>query len=183
MKTITKITDELKDQICWGATYEASFLDILTLHFGEPHLHIVHEPCAQKTSSDRSKELASRRMVSIDGKWELTLFCKTNWELTVGDSLTATPSSPDELRMKVMAWLNGQKFKGLLVNPDTGATEFTFDLGARLKAWRTEKDDSDIWSLRQPAGLYLGVRGDGTFTCCNGDTPRNEQQPIKISDC
>jgi hypothetical protein len=167
MKTIADITRNLSGQLCWGVKWDSQLN--MSMSFGDPHLK-VREPYSSKSRSLHLRELAAYRQVTVSGRWWLWIFC-AHWKLTVSDSLTATASSSARMKMMVMARLDGQKLKDIQVNPVSGATEFTFDLGANLRVRRFEADDSDIWTLYKPNGYVLGVRGDGTYTYDRGTKP------------
>ncbi len=50
------------------------------------------------------------------------------------------------------------------MNPDTGATAFSFDLGSVVEVRRFERTSTDeLWILNKPNGYFLSVRGDGTY--------------------
>jgi hypothetical protein len=123
--------------------------------------------------------MARHRGITVKGKWWLWIFC-AYWKLMIKNSTTVTSSSSFRKKRLAMALLDGQKLTGIKVNPVTGTTDFTFDLGARLQARRFEKDDSDIWTLYKPNGYVLGIRGDGTFTYCSGTTPLDKKKPRLI---
>jgi hypothetical protein len=80
-----------------------------------------------------------------------------------------------------MARLSGQRLEEIRVNPIHGATEFLFDLGAILEVRRFEESDADIWTLYQPNGYVLGVKGNGTFTYAIGTTPGHKLVPMTLN--
>jgi len=176
MNKITEIGKELRGQICWGITWDSQLN--MSMSFGKPHLRI-REPHATKSRSRHVQQLASHRIVTVKGAWWLWIFC-AYWKLTASESLMVTNSSSLRQKQRAMAHLDGQKLKTLRVNAATGATEFTFDLGATLHVRRYSNDDSDIWTLYKPNGFVLGVRGDGTFTYSRGTTPPDRLIPRKI---
>lgn len=177
MKKIEEITRALRGQLCWGVTWDSQLN--MSMSFGEPNLRIIREPHVSKSNSPRLRELAAYRMVKVSGKWWLWIFC-AHWRLKVSDSLTATSRSSHRKKKIAMARLDGQRLADIRVNPMDGTTEFTFDLGATLRTRRFEKDDSDIWTLYNPNGFVLGVRGDGTFTYERGTTPGDKERPRQM---
>jgi hypothetical protein len=176
MKTITDITKELRGQMCWGVEWDSQLN--LSMNFGGPHLSI-REPFVSRSASPRIREIASLRAVTVEGTWLLWIFC-AYWKLTISDSVTATSTSSCRMKKIAMSRLDGQKLMDIRVNPITGATDFTFDLGARLQTKRFEKDDSEIWMFHKPNGFILSVRGDGTYTYCRGKTPPGKKKPRQI---
>ncbi len=55
--------------------------------------------------------------------------------------------------------LDGQKLTSMRVNPHTGATRFTFDLGCQPECRRYEVDQtSDLWVLYEPREMVTVVR-------------------------
>ena len=53
----------------------------------------------------------------------------------------------------------------IVVEPETGATHFAFDLGCVLHCRRVERDtDAELWMLYKPSGYVLSVHGNGTFS-------------------
>ncbi|MFO1528573.1 MAG: hypothetical protein U1F77_02285 [Kiritimatiellia bacterium] len=177
MKTIDDITKAVRGQLCWGVTWGSQLN--MSMSFGDPRLRIIREPHTTKSKSPRLRELARYRTIKVSGRWWLWIFC-AHWTLRVSDQLTVTDSSSGKKMMMAMARLDGQRLVGLRVSAETGETEFIFDLGAKLTAWRYEFDDSDIWTLYYPNGFVLGVKGNGTYTYELGDKPADEEHPKKI---
>ena len=179
MKTIDAITKELRGQVCWGVQW--SHNNNLSISFGEPYLRILEPHVFTKPKMGTIGEFGTRRIVTVKGKLWLWFQC-AYWKLTVGDSLTATISSSLRRKNMAMARLNSQKLTEIRVNPETGATEFTFDLGGSLQVRRSTKKDSDpIWTLyNYNNGFVLEVRRDGTFTYCRGTTPFDKMKPRRI---
>ena len=189
MKTIDAITKELRGQVCWGVNWAPNLN--LSMSFGEPHIRI-REPFVSKSKARIVQQLASRRMVTVKGKWWLWI-CSAYWKLTFSDSFVATSSTSLRRNTMAMARLHGQKIKDIRVTPETGATEFIFDLGARLQVRRFNsgailqvrdvlvKNDSYVWTLSNyNTGYHLGVRRNGTFTYCRGTTPLDKMKPRRI---
>ena len=177
MRTINDITKSLRGQLCWGVTWDSQLN--MSMSFGDPHLRVIREPHATKSKSPRLRELARYRTVKVSGRWWLWVFC-AHWTLRVSDQMTVKDSSSRRKKIMAMARLEGQKLLGLRVNAGTGETEFAFDLGAKLTAKRYDSDVSDIWTLYQPNGFVLGVRGNGTYTYERGDTPTDKEHPREI---
>ncbi len=190
MKTIEAITKELRGQVCWGVNWAPNLN--LSMSFGEPHLRI-REPHVTKSKAQIVQQWASCRMVTVKGRWWLWI-CSAYWKLTFSDSLVATSSASLRQKTMAMARLHGQKLKDIRVTPETGATEFLFDLGGSLQVRRFNlgaslrvrkvllKKDSYIWTLSNyKNGFSLGVRRDGTFTYCRGSTPFDKMKPRRIS--
>ena len=64
-----------------------------------------------------------------------------------------------------IALLDGQRLEGVAVNPANGRTQFRFDLGACLDVRRFDaRSEGELWTLYEPDGRALAVRGDGRFT-------------------
>ncbi|MBK7585521.1 MAG: hypothetical protein IPI67_35715 [Myxococcales bacterium] len=62
--------------------------------------------------------------------------------------------------------------ESVAVDPRNAKTEFTFDLGARLSVRRFDaQSDGDLWTLYEPSGRVLAVRGDGHYTHQKGSQP------------
>jgi hypothetical protein len=177
MRSISEITKELYGELCWGVAWDAQLN--MSMSFGEPRLKVVREPYVSNSESEKTQERASHRVVTVQGNWWLWIFC-AHWKLIFKDSLTVTGASSDYMKKKAMARLDGQKPAKVEVNSSTGATEFTFDLGAKLKTRRQAIDESDIWTLYLPNGYVLSVRGDGTYTYGLGSTPGDEEIPIRM---
>ena len=91
-----------------------------------------------------------------------------HWSLRVSNALTAMSSSSHRKKTMAMLRLDWQRLSDIRVNPRNGATEFLFNLAARLCTRRFDEDDSDIWTFYSPNGFVLSVKGNGTFTCERG---------------
>ncbi len=176
MHPIQKILKPLYGKVSWGVSWDAhTGMDI---SFGSPVMKI-REPYASESKSNRVQELASRRLVAVKGKWRVWVFC-AHWDLRIDDEYRATGASSYKKKLMAMSRLNGQRITSILVDENSGATEFQFDLGATLRVRRFENDDSDIWTAYFPNNMVLGVRGNGTYTFQYGSTPTNKLIPASL---
>lgn len=160
-KAIDRSFQPLYGHPCWGLRYDRNLN--LSMNFGKPSLHI-REPFSTDSTSEAVRRMASRRRVTIAGKWWLWIYC-CYWRLTSGDLELATGSSSLRRIERATAQLEGQELVSLAVEPETGATHFAFDLGCVLRCRRFERgNDAELWMLYKPSGYVLSVHGNGTFS-------------------
>ncbi|MDS0793506.1 hypothetical protein NUV26_15175 [Burkholderia pseudomultivorans] len=137
----------------------------LTLEFGPP-AHLIREP--ERTSpeaSERVRELAARRRVTVTGRWHLWIYC-CNWLIAQDDKELAHSESPDDVMTFATQRIDGQK----LVSVERGARPhswlFNFDLGGQLRTWPYDDDLScEQWFLHErDSGNVLAARADGLIS-------------------
>jgi len=177
MRSIESIIKPLLGMVSWGVQWDPQLN--MEISFGEPVM-TIREPHASKSASKRIREAASRRVVTVKGKWWLWIFC-AHWDLHIDAGCQATGASSYKRKSMAMRRLDGQRLVSMQVDKNTGATTFSFDLGATLRLRRFAEDDSDIWTLYFPGRMVLGVRGDGTYTHQDGATPGDKAIPIPLS--
>jgi hypothetical protein len=176
MHPIQKILKSLYGKVSWGVSWDAQ--TGMDISFGSPVMKI-REPYTFISKSNRVQELAARRLVTVKGKWQVWIFC-AHWGLRIDDEYRATGASPYKKKLIAMSRLNGQRIISILVDENSGATEFQFDLGATLRVRRFENDDSDIWALYFPNNMVLGIRGNGTYTYQDGSTATDKLAPTSL---
>ena len=158
--TLDKSFAPLLGEPCWGVHYDRQLN--LSMNFGEPSLEI-REPYETDSKSGLARRVASRRVVTVRGRWWLWVHC-CHWRLTLRDVNQATGSSSLRRIERVIKQLEGQKLTSVAVQPETGASRFEFDLGCVLHCRRLSRDsDADLWLLYKPNGYVLSVAGDGTI--------------------
>lgn len=146
---------------CWGVRHDRQLN--LSMNFGTPSLDI-REPYVTKSESEAAKSMASRRNVTVRGEWWLWIYC-SYWSLTSDDGRLATSSSSARQIERAIQQLDGQKLVSAVVNPETGATQFVFDLGCVLDCRRFERNsDKELWMLYKPSGYVLSVHGNGAVS-------------------
>lgn len=165
----------IKGLPCWGVYFQRQLN--LSMNFGEPSLKI-REPFVATSDSERVKQMASLRNVTVRGKWWLWIYC-CHWRLDSGDSKLATGSSSNRSIERAIMQLDGQKLVSVEIKPDSGATRFVFDLGCVLSCRRFDRvTDDKLWTLYKPSGYVLSVHGDGTFCHQRGSDNADRHQPI-----
>jgi len=153
---------------CWGLNFDRQLN--LSLNFGRPTLDI-REPFATRSTSARVRRIAGNRNVTVRGQWWLWLR-SCHWRLSRDGGLLATGSSSSRRIDGALRDLSGQKMTGMDVNPQTGATHFTFDLGCELHCRRLEANsDDDLWALYFPNEKVLVVHGDGSYSYESESSP------------
>jgi hypothetical protein len=146
---------------CWGVRHDRQLN--LSMNFGTPLLDI-REPYVTNFASETAKGVASRRNVTIRGEWWLWIYC-SYWRLTSDERRLATGSSSARQIERAIKELDGQKLVSAVVNPETGATRFVFDLGCVLDCRRFERNsDKELWMLYKPSGYVLSVHGNGAVS-------------------
>lgn len=152
---------------CWGVRYDRQLN--LSMNFGEPSLD-AREPYESHSTSAAAQRIAARRRVTVRGQWWLWFYL-CYWRLSLPEERAVTGSSSKNAIGRALAELDGQKLVSIAVHPKTGATRFTFDLGAELTCRRMEKDSSaEVWLLYQPDDNVLAVHGNGI--CVNEPASR-----------
>lgn len=145
-----------------------SFVD---LEFGKPVL-IVEEPKNRLIFIDGAPPQAIVRPARVSGEWNLWMYC-CEWSLTLGEIQLAHCES-DRIRItRALAVLNGPALTDVFVDPETGTSDFNFDLGCKFQTRPAppgsyENEPAEQWSLRNPSGAWLTVRGDGTYKIESG---------------
>ena len=177
MKSPGEIAHCIVGKYCWGVSWDCQLN--LELSFGEPTLRIRH-PYAAKSSSQRVKESAAFRSIRVKGKWWLWVFC-AYWRLSISPTQRVTGASALAEKRAALRRLDGQKLKSVKIDPDSGRTVFTFDLGAVLEVRRMARDDADIWTLYMPTGYVLSVQNDNMYAYAKGSTRPEELKrwPLK----
>jgi hypothetical protein len=171
MNIIDRTFEKVYGEICWNVMHDCQLN--FSMELGEPSLDVPHGPSQKVTSGEIRRRLAARdwrirpdkaqRVVHVKGRWFLWIYM-AYWKTSCQGVQIATSSSSQRLKSLATRDLDGQKLIQVQVNPRTGATAFTFDLGSVLEVRRFERDSSDeLWTLYEPTGYCLSVRGDGTY--------------------
>lgn len=152
---------------CWDLHWDSQ--TGLRLNFGEPHLE-VRDPIAGTAPGQPGHPASlTYRNVLVRGEW--VFWISGLWKLSLVDLPPTTGSSSRRRIQMGLARLEGQRLTGCEVNPHTGMTSMTFDLGGRLHVRRTSRQSEyGIWSLHMPGDHYLSVRGDGRYSLEPGDS-------------
>ncbi|WP_144097713.1 hypothetical protein [Croceicoccus sediminis] len=152
----------------WGAKQgHGSFL---TFEFGMPKVEIVER---------RSADKGLRRDAHIHGQWHLWIYC-CHWRaLKDGDQL-AWSEDDQALIGRATAMLNGQKLIEMHVDPDTGRSAFTFDLGGSLETWPYGDDPKEEqWTIQTDTEAFA-YRADGLYSCGPSDTPPDMERWLPL---
>jgi len=160
MTDFQKLVKDLLAKPCWRVRWDNQLN--LDLSFGEPKLHI-REPYHSTAWAPRVRALAARRLAIIRAEYWLWIYV-AQWKIKLADGRSATQSSSSHLKGTACASLEGEKVAKVDIDPVTGRTRFTFDLGSTLEVRRINaKEDDEMWILYKPHGLTLSVRGDGRY--------------------
>jgi hypothetical protein len=150
------------------------------MNFGKPSLQI-REPYDSHSEDEVVRQLAAQRLVTVRGEWWLWIYC-CNWRLTSDSLSLAMRSSSFRQIQRALAQLEGQKLVTVEVEPATGATSFTFDLGCALHCRRFKRDsEEELWTLYKPSGYAWSVYGNGTFSHQRSAGAGGRLQPIEVS--
>jgi hypothetical protein len=164
--------------LCWHVRQgHGSFL---TIEFGEPRL-VVYPPREQLVAVTAGRRRrVPRRVVAVRGAWHLWLtYCA--WTLRLHGERLATWTSRRRQIERAAAVLEGQALTGVVVDPHTVRTVFTFDLGGVLEtrpAAAAAGDDgpAEQWALYEPSGNVLVLRADGCASRQPGNAPPEQAQ-------
>ena len=166
---------------CWEVNHER-YLN-LSMNFGRPRL-LVREPFETTSKLERVRAKAAQRIVTVRGQWWLWI-TTAHWRLTSHGTSLATDCSSNKKIERARLQLRGQQLINVAVQPKTGATRFTFDLGCVLLARRLKPNyDADVWMLYKPNGYVLSVYSNGTFSHERGnavpETVRERRKSIDV---
>jgi len=140
----------------------------LTLEFGQPRLEVSEH--TEKARVGRRR----RRVVAVYGDWHLWVYC-CHWFVFRDGERVGYSEGTDASIGRAVRTLDGQRLTGVAVNQLPGRSVFTFDLGATLhtRPYSAPRTDPllEQWSLYEPGGTVLTLRGDGRCSRGPGDTP------------
>jgi hypothetical protein len=163
-----RVFKKLYGRLCWGVTnwYGSG----IHLEFGNPHLDIREPRPAGPKVSCRVREALARRLVVIHGDWHLCInVC--GWEIFQKGKRIGTSRSRSDFQ-RIVASLNGQKLIRFSFRSRANDCLFESDLGGLLVTHRLGADlDYDQWSLFEPTGYVLTLRGDNKYSYRRSDQP------------
>jgi hypothetical protein len=140
------------------------------LEFGEPRLK-VHE----RHGSDRGL----RRSAYVQGEWHLWIYC-CHWKAKQDQEQLAWSEDTDELISRAADRLNGQKLIAVRVDPTTGRSSFTFDLGGSLETWPSGNDPTDEQWMVLKENEALAYRADGLYKRGPSDTLPDQERWLPL---
>jgi hypothetical protein len=158
-QNIARYFRPLIGKVCWGVNYERQLN--LSMNFGAPSLHI-REPRISKSKLRVVREAFARRLVTVRGDWWLWVYL-ARWKLSVRTAPSISDSTPIRQMKRALDELSGQQLKSVSTDTKTGATTFTFDLGAKLAITPQLRRRSELYLLYRPAAHTLVVWNEGTF--------------------
>jgi hypothetical protein len=152
---------------CWGVTnWYGSGIHI---EFGKPHLDIREPRTADPKASRRVREHFAKRLVVVHGDWHLCVdVC--DWEIFQQGKRVGSSRSRSADLQRVMNSLDGQRLVRFSIRPRGDGCVFEFDLGGVLVT-RPYDRKSEQWTLSEPSGLCLTLRGDKKFSYIRSDEP------------
>jgi hypothetical protein len=151
----------------------------VTMEFGEPLLRIA-EPRMRPVFIESAPAQMMTRDAYVRGQWHLWIYCCV-WSLSFGSVRLTHCESEDVSIARGLSVLNGQALSGVEVDPENGATTFTFDLGCILSTVPAVpgtygENPVDQWKLHQPSGQVLQIREDGRYRQQRGDQPNDPRE-------
>ena len=133
----------------WGVVQgHGSFL---TFEFGQPTLEI---------SERHSAERGLIRSAFVHGEWRLWIYC-CHWRAFQGGAQLAWSEDGSASIARAAAQLNGPKLLAVNVEPSTGRSTFTFDLGGSLETWPYGADRTDEQWIILTEDETFAYRADG----------------------
>ena len=152
---------EIIGKPCWGLVYDRQ--TNLSLNFGNPFLKI-EEPFKSKSKlSDIRAHFASRR-VFVKSEYFLRIYV-ARWKIIHKQKTLATNRSSFLAITKAIGNLKRQILEKVIVNKDTGMTQFEFDLESNLLVQRwSQKEIDELWIFSKPDNYYLSVYSNGFFS-------------------
>jgi len=152
----------------WGV--KQGYGSFLSFEFGEPSLE-VHE----RQSNDRGL----RRSVYVQGEWHLWIYC-CHWKVIQDEEQLAWSEDTNELISHAADSLNGQKLLAVNVDPATGRSVFTFDLGGSLETWPYGDDPTDEQWIFLTGTEAFAYRADGLYSHDPSDTPPDKNRWLPL---
>ena len=162
-----RVFKKLYGKACWGVTnwYGSG----IHFEFGKPHLEIREPKRADPKASRRVRELLARRLVVVHGDWHLCVdVC--DWEIFQRGKRVGSSRSRSADLQRVMNSLGGQKLIRFSFRSRGNDCVFEFDLGGMLVTHASDTD-YEQWTLFEPSGLCLTLRGDKKFSYLRSDEP------------
>ena len=155
--------EPLRGELCWGVEWDPQ--RNLSMHFGEPSLYVVREPCRIRSGTKRERRSAMKRSVQVQGRAWLWLSL-ASWTISRKGENPVIMSSSGRRRCEAFQDLDGQKLQDVEILSAKGTTRFTFDLDTVLTVRRMRgctDDADDIWLLYGPHDRVLSLQRDGTL--------------------
>lgn len=165
----------LFERECWGVHWDAD--TGLRMDFGPPYLEIW-QPKLGPPGPGLAGDSPMYRHVFAKGEWRLWI--GGHWKLTLADGRVARGTSEYRDLLMALARLDGQRLCLVDVNPETGATRFSFDLGAILEVRRVSRGDGyEIWALHRPDGMEFRISGMGCYAIENAESADSNWIPLE----
>jgi len=150
----------------------------VSIEFGEPALTVLdvrdaplHVPGAPPTHV--------RRPIFVHGQWSLYIASDDFSLMLDGELIAASTSDSNHLEASLFRVLNGQILQGVEIDQLSGATDFTFDLGATLRTSipvTPESEPREQWLLSEPDGNWFVVNDKSQYSRHSGRTPPDQIQ-------
>jgi hypothetical protein len=152
------------------------------MNFGAPRMEL-RQPRQSVARSARVRATFARRGVWLRGTHWLVVY-PGRWRLQLGDGLAVRDTHSAKRLDIAAAQLRGEFLDGIAIHPQTGRTEFFFDLGGRITArWpRAEApEDGELWSLHNRS-RFVAVFAGGRYDTGPLNTAATNPRPIGTSD-
>jgi hypothetical protein len=152
------------------------------MNFGAPRMEL-RQPRQSEARSACVRATFERRGVWLRGTHWLVVY-PGRWRLQLGDGLAVRDTHSAKRLDIAAARLGGEFLDGIAIHPQTGRTEFFFDLGGRITArWpRAEApEDGELWSLHNRS-RYVAVFGGGRYDTGPLNNAATNPRPIGTSD-
>ena len=148
------------------------YSSFVTMEFGEPQLR-VREPMPNATSP-----ALHRPRVSVRGDWHFWVH-SCEWRISENGVELAHSESKDDEIDKAASAIDGQILTAVEVDPATGVTRLSFELGTIFEMVPYDAK-SDSWLLSVPGGWWLCVRGGGCYRGGQGSQKPDEHVWLPI---
>lgn len=162
-----RVFKKLYGKPCWGVTnwYGSG----IHLELGKPHLDIREPRTADAKASRRVRALLARRLVVVHGDWHLCIdVCE--WEIFQQCKRVGSSRSRSADLQRIVDSMSGQKMVRFLIRSRGDDCVFEFDLGGVLYT-HAAGADYDQWTLFEPSGFCLTLRGDKRFSYLRSNEP------------
>jgi hypothetical protein len=161
LSVITNTFRPLLGLPCWGVRFDGN--TGLWLQFGPPHLRIRQPRPNLAKFTGTVRRILSKRLITVSGRWTLSISCG-RWRLKPRRGRAVSGRSTYERIQATIAELDGQQLTQATVDPQSGATRLTFDLGALLEVAGSDCEDGEIWTLYKPRAYALSIRSSGEYS-------------------
>jgi hypothetical protein len=106
------------------------------------------------------------------------------WRLELAEGLTVRSTSSAKAQDMACARLRGEKLANVAIDPASGRTVFSFDLGGRITvAARSKLDEEydELWILHAPRHVAVAIHAMGLYRVGSTRAADGMKRPIELA--